>query len=218
MLRQIFTIIQLQVRLEWLQRQSYFSLLIYVLSTSYLSYLVFEGQIELSTWNALFWIIFLFAAVQAAYRSFYFEAERRFLLYFGLLDARSLIVGKIVYHFLYLAIIGIFTAALLLFLAGPSLASPGAFLVVILLASAGFSGILTFTAGISAKAGNNPALPAILSIPLLYPQVITLTRVSEEALRGFSWELNAHLLLVLSLIALVGVLLAILLFPYLWRD
>lgn len=218
MLRQIFTIIQLQIRLEWLQRQSYFSLLIYVLSTSYLSYLVFEGQIGLRTWNALFWIIFLFAAVQAAYQSFYFEAERRFLLYYGMVDARSLILGKIIYHFLYLAIIGIFTAALLLFLAGPSLASPGAFLVVIILASAGFSGILTFTAGLSAKAGNNPALPAILSIPLLYPQVITLTRVSEEALKGFSWELNANLLLVLSLLALVGVLLAILLFPYLWRD
>ena len=218
MLKGILTILQLQIRLEWLQRQSYFSLLIYILSTSYLSYLAFEGRIELRTWNAVFWIIFLFAAVQAASRSFYFEAERRFLLYYGMVDPRSLILGKIVYHFLYLCLIGIFTAGLLLFLAGPELRSPVAFLVIIILAAAGFSGILTFTAGLSAKAGNNPALPAILSIPLLYPQIITLTRVSEEALKGFSWELNANLMLVLSLIALVGVLLAILLFPYLWRD
>lgn len=73
-------------------------------------------------------------------------------------------------------------------------------------------------AGISAKAGNNPALPAILSIPLLYPQILTLSKLSLRGLSGFSWEINAPLLIVLALLALVSLLLSYLLFPYLWRD
>lgn len=217
-LRSVGLILRLQVRLEWLQRQSYFSLLIYVLSTGYLSYLVFGGTMALKTWNAIFWIIFLFAAVQAAYRSFYFEAERRFLLYYGWVPERALILGKMAYHFLYLLLIGLFTAGFLAFLLGPTLADWGAFLLILTLASAGFSGVLTFTAGLAAKAGSNPALPAILSIPLLYPQVVTLSRVSSEALTGFSWELNVPLLAVLALLGVLSAALALLLFPYLWRD
>jgi heme exporter protein B len=218
MLRSVALVLRLQIRLEWLQRQSYFSLLIYVLSTGYLTYLVFGGTMGLKTWNAIFWVIFLFAAVQAAYRSFYFEAERRFLLYYGWVPVRSLILGKMAYHFLYLLLLGLFTAGFLGFLLGPELADWSAFVVIVALASAGFSGVLTFTAGLAAKAGSNPALPAILSIPLLYPQVVTLSRVSNEALTGFSWELNASLLAVLALLGLLSAALALLLFPYLWRD
>ncbi|MDZ7847326.1 MAG: hypothetical protein U5L96_11430 [Owenweeksia sp.] len=90
--------------------------------------------------------------------------------------------------------------------------------LLLLLAAAGFSAILTFVSGIAAKAGDNPALPAILSIPLLFPQVITLSRISTRALTGFSWEVNAPYLLVLLLLAGVSLLLAYMLFAYLWRD
>lgn len=218
MLKQIADIVLLNLRLEWQQRQSYFAILIYVLSTVYLTFLVFNGIMTPETWNSFFWVIFIFAAVQAAYRSFHFEANQRFLLYFGMVSPQVLILGKILYNFVYLAFIGLFTTLLFVFLMGDVVSSPLAFFTLIMLGALGFSSILTFVAGISAKAGQNPALPAILSIPLLYPQLITLSRVSLRALTGFSWELNSPLLLVLSLIALVSLLLSFLLFPYLWRD
>lgn len=218
MLKQIADIVLLNLRLEWQQRQSYFAILIYVLSTVYLTFLVFNGIMTPETWNSFFWVIFIFAAVQAAYRSFFYEANQRFLLYFGMVSPQVLILGKILYNFIYLAFIGLITTLLFVFLMGDVVSSPWAFFTLIMLGALGFSSILTFVAGISAKAGQNPALPAILSIPLLYPQLITLSRVSLRALTGFSWELNAPLLLVLSLIALVSLLLSFLLFPYLWRD
>jgi len=217
-LGKITSLLQLNIKLEWQQRQSYFSILIYVLSTVYLTFLVFNGTMSVETWNSFFWVIFIFAAVQAAYRSFHHEAEQRFLLYFGMVSPQVLILGKIVYNFLYLTLVGLFTTLLFIFFLGQNMTSPGAFIFILVLAALGFSSILTFVAGISAKAGNNPALPTILSIPLLYPQIITLSRVSQRALTGFSWEINAPLLLVLSMIALVCFLLSFLLFPYLWRD
>lgn len=217
-MQQVLDIIRLNFRLEWSARQSYFSLLIYILATVYLSNLVFSQSISLESWNAFYWIIFLFAAVQAAYRSFYYEADRRFLLYFGLCKPEHLILGKILYNFLYLLILGLFTTLFFGLLMGFPIANPGAFLMVLGISALGFSAILTLVAGIAAKAGANPALPAILSIPLLYPQILTLSKLSLRSLSGFSWEVNAQLLIVLGLLALVSLLLSFLLFPYLWRD
>ena len=218
MLSQIVQIFRLNIRLEWQQRQSYFAVILYVLTTVYLTYLVFNGVMSPETWNSFFWIIFIFAAVQAAYRSFYFEADRRFLLYFGMVKPQVLVLGKILYNFIYLTFIGLISFAAMLFFLGDIVKDPLAFLVLLVIAAAGFSAILTFVAGISSKAGNNPALPAILSIPLIYPQVLTLSRTSIRAVTGFSWELNASLLLVLLLLAFATLLLSYLLFAYLWRD
>jgi heme exporter protein B len=214
----LWKVISLNFKLEWSERRSYFSILIYVLSTVYLANLVFRESLSVESWNAFFWVIFLFAAVQAAYRSFFFEADQRFLLYYGWVKPEKLILGKIIYNFLYLLALALTTTLVFGFLMGFPINSPWAFISVLIIGSLGFSAILTLVAAISAKAGNNPALPAILSIPLLYPQIITLSQLSIRSLTGFSWEVNAQLLIVLALLSLVSLLLSYLLFPYLWRD
>lgn len=218
MLIQVVEIFKLNFTLEWRRKQSFLAVFLYVLTTAYLSYLVFDGVITPETWNALYWIILIFAAIQAAFRSFQNEADRRFLLYFGMVKPQVLILGKTLYNFFYMFVIGLLGMLVLMFLLGNIIANPGAFLVLLLLASAGFASILTFVSGMAAKAGDNPALPAILSIPLLFPQVLTLSRTSIRALTGFDWAFNAPLLLVLLMLALVTLLLSYLLFAYLWRD
>ncbi len=218
MLAQVIAIFKLNFKLEWRRRQSFLAVILYVVTTTYLSYLVFNGVISPETWNALYWIILIFVSIQAAFRSFQNEADRRFLLYFGMVKPQVLILGKILYNFFYMFAIGLVGLVFFTFFLGNIVNDFGAFLVLLLLASAGFSAILTFVSGISAKAGDNPALPAILSIPLLYPQVLTLSRTSIRALTGFDWSVNTPLLLVLLLLSLVTSLLSYLLFAYLWRD
>ena len=218
MLTQITEIVRLNIKLEWRKRQSILAILIYVLTTTYLSYLVFNGDVSQETWNSLFWIVLIFAAIQAAFRSFQNEADRRFLLYFGMVKPQALILGKILYNFIYLAIIGLFTFGLFLFFMGSDVEDPLAFISLLLIACSGFAAILTFVSGISAKAGDNPALPAILSIPLLFPQVLALSSISVRALTGFSWSVNGPIVLVLLLLTLISTLLSYVLFAYLWRD
>lgn len=217
-MKKLWQVISLNFRLEFRERRSYFSILIYVLSTVYLANLVFMQSLSIESWNAFFWVIFLFAAVQAAFRSFSYEADQRFLLYYGMIAPEQLILGKIIYNFIYLSLLALITVLVFGFFMGFPIASPLAFITVLILASLGFSAILTLVAAIAAKAGNNPALPAILSIPLLYPQILTLSKLSLRGLSGFSWEVNSSLLIVLALLALVSLLLSYLLFPYLWRD
>ena len=218
MLLQITEIVKLNIKLEWRKRQSVLAVLLYVLTTTYLSYLVFKGAVDQETWNSVYWILLIFAAIQAAFRSFHNEADRRFLLYFGMVKPQALILGKILYNFIYLLTIGLFTFLLFLFFMGAEVKDPLAFITLLTIACSGFAAILTFVSGIAAKAGDNPALPAILSIPLLFPQVLSLSGISIRALTGFSWSVNAPILLVLLLLTLISTLLAYVLFAYLWRD
>ena len=218
MFNQIIQVVNLNFKLEWRRKQSFLAIFLYLLTTVYLAYLVFNGQVDRETWNALYWIILIFAAIQAAFRSFQNEADRRFLIYYQTLRPQVLILGKTLYNFIYLFLVGLVGLLVFSFLLGNVISDHLAFITILLIASAGFSSILTFVSGISAKAGDNPALPAILSIPLLYPQVITLSRASIRALTGFSWSINAPFLMVLALLALVSILLSYLLFTYLWRD
>ncbi len=216
--RQIWNIVKLNFKLEWRLKQSYFAVALYTLISAYLSYLVFNGSVSSVVWNNLFWLILVFASVQVSFRSFQLEAERRFLLYFGLIPPQVLILGKTLYNFLYVLLVGEFTALIFSFLFGNEIHDFWAFQTILILASLGFASILSFTAGIASKASDNPALPAILSVPLLFPQLITLSKLSKEAITGFSWELNAPFLIVLALLSLISILLSYLLFTYLWRD
>jgi len=218
MLKHIWLIARLNFRMEWQLQSSYLAVLVYILSTAYLTFLVYNGIITPQTWNTFYWVIFLFAAIQAAYRSLEKEGERRFLLYLGMVKPETLILGKILYNSAYLFATGILVLGIFILFLGNLVHDPAAFLLLIGLAALGFAGILTFVAGLSAKAGSNPALPAVLSIPLLYPQILVLSRVSLQALTGFSWSLNSSYLSALLLLALVSILLAYVLFPYLWRD
>ncbi len=218
MWNQVLMVVSLNFKLEWRQRQSFLAIVLYLITSVYLAYLVFNGLVDKETWNALYWIILIFAAIQAAFRSFQNEADRRFLLYYQMLKPQVLILGKALYNFIYVFFVGVLGILVFSFLLGNHISDLPAFIVILIIAAAGFSAILTFVSGISAKAGDNPALPAILSIPLLYPQVMTLSKTSVRALTGFSWTLNTPYLLVLGLLAAVSLLLSYLLFNYLWRD
>ena len=70
MLKQVKELVLKDIRLNWRERYALYSMLLYVLSTSYVAYLSFEGVINKSSWVALFWIIVLFAAMNASLQSF----------------------------------------------------------------------------------------------------------------------------------------------------
>ena len=59
---------------------------------------------------------------------------------------------------------------------------------------------------------------AILSFPIVLPLLMTLMKVSGSALKSLSWSGSIPLIVVLLIINVAVILLAYLLFPYLWRD
>ena len=103
-----------------------------------------------------------------------------------------------------------------LFLGNP-VEKMGAFIGLVLLGGWSLSLVFTFLAAIAAKAQQNAAIMAILGFPLIIPQLLLLMRLSNAA---FSETIPFPTSTILLLVALdlMVVLLAVILFPFLWKD
>ena len=92
------------------------------------------------------------------------------------------------------------------------------FLVALLMGSFGLASILTMMAAIASRASNNFSLMAILSFPIVLPLLTTLMKVSHTSLTTGQWSGNWGFIIILLTINVTVIVLAYLLFPYLWRD
>jgi heme exporter protein B len=59
---------------------------------------------------------------------------------------------------------------------------------------------------------------SILSFPVLMPLVLVSIRLSKQAIDGLSLVVSYDFLLILTALNVLVIMLAILLFPYLWND
>ena len=72
--KQVKQLIIKEMLLEWRSKYALNGVLLYVVSTVFVCYLSFIS-IEKLTWNALFWIIMLFASINAVSKSFLQESK-----------------------------------------------------------------------------------------------------------------------------------------------
>ncbi|MGB1243273.1 MAG: heme exporter protein CcmB, partial [Chitinophagales bacterium] len=101
LLNQVFYLIQKDLLLEWRQKYAFNGILLYVISTVVVVYLAFM-EIEDMAWMTLFWIIMLFASVNAVAKSFLQESPDRQLYYYTLVSPEAIILSKMVYNVLLL--------------------------------------------------------------------------------------------------------------------
>ncbi|MCB0585521.1 MAG: heme exporter protein CcmB, partial [Phaeodactylibacter sp.] len=151
-------------------------------------------------------------------KSFVQENSARQLYYYSLANPISILLSKIIYNIILLLALSLLTWLGFSFVAGSPVRDTGQFFLALLLGSAGFSITFTFIAAISSKADNNATLMAILSFPLIIPILLTLIKLSANALRlmqDTAVQNDIFILLAIDLM-LLGVGLA--LFPFLWRD
>ncbi len=207
-----------EIRLEFRNKQAITSLLIYSISSIYISYLSYRQQLDPITWNALFWIIMLFAATNAIARSFLHESRGLQLYHYTLMDPASVILAKITYNVLVLCLLGFVNLIFFGVFFELPVQDLFQFLICLFLGSFGLSAVLTLVSGIVSRAQGNAALVAILGFPLLFPLLITIIKVSQSSINGSGWELNQPYWVVLIAVNSIIVTLSYLLFPYLWRE
>lgn len=218
---EILSILRLEVALDLRQRASWGGMLLYVVSAVYVSYLAVKGGLGVALWNALFWIILLFAAFNALSRSFQREDQGRQLYLHTLVHPRSVVMARTLYNaftMVVLSLLSLFFYALFLGTAVLEGADLGQFLVAVVLGAIGFATVLTLIAAIAARAGNGLGLMAILGFPLVLPMLLAVMRASKLSLDGVAWSVTSTYFGGLLLLDVITVTLAWLLFPYLWRD
>jgi len=206
------------IRLEFKQRYAINGILLYVVSTIFVCYLSFARIIDPATWNSLFWIIMLFAAVNAVSKSFVQESTSRQLYYYTIASPQAIILSKILYNFMLMGVLSLLCLVVFISLMGGFVVNYSLFVSALLLGSFGFASALTMIAAIASRTNNNFALMAILSFPVVMPLLLTLMKVSSAALSVGTVEGNMKYLGALVMLNAIVIALSYVLFPYLWRD
>lgn len=219
--REIVQLLRLEWRLDRRQKHVWGSMALYVVSTVYVCYQSVQGLRDVPTWNALFWIILLFAAFNTLGRSFQREDAGRQLYLHTLASPRSVIVARTLYSAGLMAILSLLSlGAYVLFIGSAPLkgAQGGIFVLAVLMGGTGFALVLTLIAALAARAGNGIGLMAVLGLPIVLPLLLSVMKASKLALDGLPWSVTSTYLLWLLAIDAIAMALAWLLFPYLWRD
>lgn len=204
--------------LEWRSKYAFNGILLYVVSTVFVCYLAFREISSAPTWNALFWIIMLFASVNAITKSFIQESKARQLYYYTITGPQAIIISKIIYNIFLMLLLSVIALGFYILVFKNPLGDPLFYLLSVLLGSISFASVFTMISGIASKANNSGALMAILSFPVIIPLLIVLIKLSKNAMDGLDRSVSYNEIGVLLAINVIVVTTSLLLFPYLWRD
>lgn len=221
MLKEIMVLVRKEWALEWRQKFALQGLLLYLASTIFICYMAFKAKtqsLQPITWNALFWIILLFIAVNAIGKSFTQESAARQLFYYQLARPESIIYAKIIYNTGLLVLVAFLGIACYAWVMGNPVGNMGLYLCSLGLGALGFSATLSLIAGIAAQGANANTLMAVLSFPIVLPLILLLIKFSKSAMDGFGWEENLEELAVLLALDLIVLVLSGILFPFIWRH
>lgn len=220
-MKEIWPLVQREFGTELREKVSFGGVLLFVASSIFVSYLSFRQIVNPVTYNALFWIIIVFASFSAVGRSFASDGEGRQLYVYSICSAEAYIVSKMIFNVLLMLVLCFASFGMYYAVMG-SEALEGADMVQwicgLALGATGFALCLTVIAGIAAKAHANFGLMAVLGFPVLMPFLVTLLRFSKNAMDGLAWSINMKYLGALVGLDIMVALLSFLLFPYLWRD
>ncbi|MBV4358354.1 heme exporter protein CcmB [Pinibacter aurantiacus] len=213
----ILTLFKKDFLLEIRQQHTFYGILLYVAATIFVLYLAM-GQPESAVWNGLFWMIQLFVCVNAVAKSFLQESRGRMLYFYSITGARNFIIAKLVFNALLMMAMSLVSWALFTILLGNEVRYGIMFFGLTVLGGMSLSLVFTFLSAIAARAQQNASLMAILGFPIIIPQLMLLMKVANAA---FSDVIQAGMFQMVSLLVAMDILvitLAIILFPFLWKD
>jgi heme exporter protein B len=203
--------------LEVRQQYTFYGVLLYVASTIFVLHLAMwepEGPV----WKGLFWMMMLFICVNAVAKSFLQEGKERLLYFYTIAGSRDFILSKLLFNALLMMVMSLLSVGLFLLMLGDPTIHLWLFVLLSVLGGFSLSLVFTFLAAIAARAQQSAALMAIMGFPLVIPQLLLLNKAStvafENVLQGGFWPM---ILLILGLDILL-VAMAIILFPFLWKD
>jgi heme exporter protein B len=141
------------------------------------------------------------------------------LYFFSITSPVSFIIAKLIYSTVVMLLMVLISLLLFRILLGNPIDKYFQFIGIACLGGVSLSLVFTLMAAIAAKAQQNAAIMAILGFPLIIPQLLLLIRLSKSAF-GEAFKEGALIQISLLLVALdiLVIVLAMVLFPFLWKD
>lgn len=191
---------------------------LFLLSSLFVCYITIKRISAPATWTSLFWIILLFTSFNAVAKSFVNETRERMLYLYTLVSPADFIVSKMIYNALVMVVLSILAVITFSALFEIEIEDPVAFWYGVIAGASGFAIVLSLLSTIASKAGNNLTLMAIIGLPIMLPLVLVTTTITKNAIDGIDWSIQWKYAFVLLGLNVVCFVLAVILFPYLWRE
>lgn len=218
MISKIITLLKKDLLLELRQQHTFYGIILYVASTIFVLYLAM-GQPEATVYNGLFWMIQLFVCVNAVAKSFLQESKGRMLYFSSITSPVEFIIAKLIYSTLIMFIMIMVSLLLFRILFGNPILKELQFIGIAFLGGLSLSLVFTLMAAIAAKAQQNAAVMAILGFPLIIPQLMLLMKLSRSAFgEVFKEGALLQMTMLLAGFDVLVIALAVILFPFLWKD
>jgi len=213
----IFTLLKKDLLLEFRQQYTFFGILLYIASTTFVIYLTM-GQPDDKVWNGLYWVTLLFICINAVARSFLQEGKGRMLYFYAITSPIDFILSKLIYNGILMILMSGLSLLLFTLLLGNPLQHFLLFFGISCLGGISLSLVFSFLAAMAAKAQQPSAIMAILGFPLIIPQLLLLIRIANIAFADIVQNGLPQLVGLLSGFDLMIIALAYILFPFLWKD
>jgi heme exporter protein B len=213
----IIALLKKDLLLEIRQQYSFYGVLLYVAATIFVLYLAM-GQPEVNVWNGLFWMIQLFVCVNAVAKSFLAESKGRMLYFYSIAGGRQFIIAKLIFNVVLMMIMTLTSWLLFIAFLGNPVIRKLEFLGIIFLGGTSLSLLFTFLSAIAARAQQNAALMAIMGFPLIIPQLMLLMKISNIVFADVIQGGLLQIILLLVGLDILVIALAIILFPFLWKE
>lgn len=219
MIKRILALLKKDILLELRQQHTFYGILLYIASTIFVLFLAFPDSPDAIVWNSLFWVIQLFVCVNTVAKSFLQESRGRMLYFYSIVSPVEFIIAKLLFNVILMLLMSTISLALFYVFLGSPYTNGLHFLGIVLLGGSGLSLTFSLMSAIAAKAQQNAALIAILGFPVILPQLLLLMRLSRSAF-GEVFKDGAILQLsgLIAGLDVAVVVLAVILFPYLWKD
>lgn len=220
-MKETAVLLKKEFKLEFRQKHTLAGIFLFVISAVFVCFLSFDSIENTAVLSALIWLVALFSAFHAMAKTFANEGQNTQFYLYSLAHPRSIILAKCIYNAALVALLNLLAFTLFLLFFGGDMLEGADFVQLMLglvLGSTGLGISLTLVAGIAFKASQNAGLMAILGFPVIIPLLLTLVKCTGVAMDGLSWEANSLNLVILLVLNGSSLLLALILFPYLWRD
>ncbi len=216
-MKRILNLVATEARIELRERYVLSGIILYVLSASFIVFSIWR-QLPAREWGLTFWVIFLFCALMAVFKSFGRESEGRYFYYYTLYHPLELFQAKVIYNLLLLLLIFFLLWGVLDVMAGDHVERTVWFAVTGFMACLGMSFLLTFISSIAIKTQQNASLTSVMALPLMIPLLINILRLTAYASAITPDENPWNEFTLLASITSLVMGMSLWLFPYLWRS
>ncbi|MCX6211433.1 MAG: heme exporter protein CcmB [Bacteroidetes bacterium] len=216
-IKSIYTLFKKDALLEFRQQYTFFGILLYIASTTFVIYLTM-GQPDDRVWNGLFWVTLLFICINTVARSFLQEGRGRMLYFYTIVHPVDFIFSKLIYNSLLMCMMSGLSLLLFILLLGNPLEHALLFFGMSCLGGISLSLVFSFLAAIASKAQQPSAIMAILGFPLIIPQLMLLMKIANIAFADVVQNGLPQLVGLLCGFDIMIVVLSYILFPFLWKE